>query len=84
MIIHKCDKCGKLHEQKPGERSSIPPEWQRIMGGGYGTQWSYEVGPGCRKALRIPDTAADTDIGERLVEILSEMVEEAVENHTGP
>ena len=30
MIIHKCDKCGKLVEQKKGSEEALPEGWARF------------------------------------------------------
>ena len=82
MIIHKCDKCGKQVEQKSGQRDSTPSGWIAIRyGPNFSTNWIYEICGECRVKLNIPDDYRDRerDVGERLIEILSEIAQEAIQ-----
>ncbi len=84
MIIHKCDKCGCLSEQKKGQSASPPEGWTTIRfdNGAYQVRYVYyELCPACQKALNIPDEykKAIPSIGENLLDILSEIAKEAIQ-----
>ena len=85
MIIHKCDKCGCLSEQKKGESSSTPNQWIVIRydtttySSGQSMRWrNYELCPNCQTGLNIPGEEINKNVGERLLEILAEIAHEAV------
>lgn len=83
MIIHKCDKCGKTQPQKKGESESCPNGWYRLtykMGYGYASTVYYEVCPECRIVLKIPDRDEMKTVGDQLLDIISEIVEEVVDS----
>jgi hypothetical protein len=83
MIIHKCDKCGVMEPQKKGESESCPAGWYRLifkMGYGYASTVYYEVCPKCKIVLGIPDKEAEQTVGENLIDILSGIVEEIVDD----
>ena len=75
MIIHKCDKCGKLVEQTKGSADSLPNGWARFdykwtkperssLLKGFDTQ-SYEVCSDCEKRLRSNDAVGVIEALER-------------------
>jgi len=83
MIIHKCDKCGKLAEQKAGQSSNVPTGWVplTVNADAYSSaHLYYEICRECADALKIPQEYRDRvpDIGARLIEILSEVVAEQI------
>ena len=83
MIIHKCDKCGKLSEQKKTESASTPEGWVslRLNKGVYSSASAiYEVCSECADALKIPKEYREQvpNIAERLIEILSDIVAEQI------
>lgn len=88
MIIHRCDRCGLDSPQQKGETSRTPTGWQPIS---FGSSYSslnrvyYEICQKCRTELKIPDDDRESqkDIGQRLLEIISEIVEEEVSEQTG-
>ena len=81
MIIHKCDKCGVQVAQKKGERPKCPEGWCDLAPFGYGRTTHYEICPECQEALGLPkeDTAQRETITDNLIDILSEIAQEAVQ-----
>ena len=82
MIIHKCDRkgCTITYEQNRGESALLPPNWFALLFGKYSTQAVYEICPDCRKALGIPRVAPEKDVSQRLLEIIEDLVTDAIEN----
>ena len=83
MIIYKCDKCGKTEDGQRGQRTeSVPDGWYELIHGQYFSGVKYHVCPECRKALGIPDNylKADAHVGDQLIELIEEIVCEAVQN----
>jgi len=81
MIVHKCDKCGKEAPQSTGQAALTPKDWYALNCGRYaGLRMNYELCPTCRKTLKIPvdDHDADKDAAERLIELLTEIANDAV------
>ena len=85
MIIHQCDRCGKTVEQKKGEQNRTPTGWAVIQPHRYGGAPYYELCPDCCKKLNIPEgsTEQQKTIGDRLLEILEEIVQIQVEECGG-
>ena len=81
MLIHKCDKCGKTAEQKAGEYNKTPKDWRNITFRVCGGRVEYEICAECRESLKIPTDygQGEDDIGKRLIELLSEIAQEAVQ-----
>jgi len=82
MIIHKCDRksCGARHVQQRGERATTPPGWYSLNLTTYGhNNVYYELCEKCRERLGIPHMVNDQTVGEKLLEILEDLVTEAVE-----
>ena len=83
MIIHQCDKCGKNSTQKKGESASTPPGWYLLafkMGYGYSSTVYYDICAECRISLGIPDSKPEENVADRLIEILSEIVQDEIAN----
>ena len=84
MIIHRCEKCGKLAEQEKGrdDRISTPTGWYTITHGKYSSGMAYDVCDDCRKSLGIPEKWPENNkhVGEQLLELIGEIVREEVEN----
>ena len=83
MIIYKCDKCGKTTETKKGKRNpSCPEGWFTLIHGQYSTGVEYHICPDCRESLGIPEdyNKACEHVGDQLLEILTEIVQEEVAN----
>jgi len=84
MIIHKCDKCGKLSEQKITEIANVPTDWVSLnVGKEYysNVRAYYEICAECADALKIPTEYRERvkDIGERLIEILTGIIGDEVQ-----
>ena len=83
MIIHKCDKCGTTQEQKRGQQLQHPTGWFQLCYKkstySYGAHACYELCPDCRKALKIPEDKPEETVGDRLIEILCEIVQNETE-----
>lgn len=80
MIIHKCDKCGTTKEQIKGKQPNLPKDWYSIRYGvNYSTHLHYELCPDCRKALKIPEEKPEETVGDRLIEILCEIMQDQIE-----
>ena len=84
MIIHKCDRCGKTTEQKAGEQANLSGGWTSLQ---FAISYSspnriYEICPDCRIALKIPESSTEgkDNIGDRLIEIIEELVQEQLDN----
>lgn len=82
MINHQCDKCAKKVEGKKGESYHLPTDWFSLTFGRYDHRVQYQLCPECREALKIPAEAPEATIGDRLLEIISELVTEEVEANT--
>jgi len=83
MIIHKCDKCGKTADGKKGDRNNTPPKgWYTLRHGQYSNGVQYHICNDCRASLGIPEDygKAETHVGDQLIELIEEIVQEAVEN----
>ena len=82
MIIHKCDRdgCDAQYEQSRGTNAVTPKNWVEINLLYNSTR--YEICEDCRVSLKIPEKRFDQkqDIADRLMEILEEMTQEAMEN----
>jgi len=81
MIIHRCDKCGVEVSQKAGELNSTPDDWQAIRysaSHAYSHTKHYELCGKCSELLDIPKDfgQATETIGDRLIEILEEIIGE--------
>ena len=77
MIIVKCDKCGKT--SKPYKSNySLPNEWKVFFFEiGYHENVKYELCPECVKLLKLdPKEIHTPSVGERLLEIITEIVQE--------
>lgn len=86
MIVHKCDRkdCECQYTQTRGESATTPPGWYLLIWGKYShEQIHYEICPDCRKTLGIPEKVVDKDVGEKLLEIIEDLVTDAVEEQTG-
>jgi len=82
MIIHKCDKCGKQVEQKAGQITGLPNDWQLIRFdiGHYQTCYvHYELCTECADILKIPREPADKrkNLGDRLIEVITEIAQDS-------
>lgn len=83
MFIIVCSKCGK--KSKPQKDCYMKDDWQSIRLVGP-LQHDYHLCPECCEALKIPPTTDRTrnqTVGEALVEILTEIVENSVSDFTG-
>ena len=79
MHIIQCDKCKK--HSGPRDETGSPDDWRRItfaMGYPHG-QKSYDLCPDCCKLMNIPvGNAVDSNLADRLLDIISELAGEAV------
>lgn len=83
MIIHKCDRCGKSHEQKKGEAERRPSGWIQLKPIQYRCNPVYEIYSEYAIVLKIPTEKQNTTVGERLIDILEDIAVEATENCEG-
>jgi len=79
MITHNCDKCSKEIKQEKGQKAREPENWITIRPGGYGCQVAFELCPDCQKALNLPKESVPETLAERLIDILTEIAQDAVE-----
>lgn len=74
MKLIKCDKCGVISEQ------SDPPTWVTLQYQiQFGQDVSYHLCPTCREALGIPETDYKKHVGDELLDLLNEIVQETVQ-----
>jgi len=79
MFVHKCDKCKVLIEGKLGHELIEPTGWCTLRIGNYPTcRLVYHLCPECRIILKIPKTFPAEDVGVRLLDLITELAEEAV------
>ena len=81
MYIIVCTKCGKKSE--PQKEAYPKDSWQSIkLQGSYSLcSPEHHLCPECCEALKIPsisDRTRNTTVGERLVDILTEIAQESV------
>lgn len=79
MIVLKCDKCGRLSEPSEKEYGIKGFVRIRLNIGSYGGTIRHLCDE-CRKKLGLPEEKAEDAIGERLIDILSEIACDAVEH----
>jgi len=83
MIIHQCDRCGVKATQLKGERASKPKEWQTVALQG-GCHPCYEVCPACAEKLGLATLQAEQNLGDKLLEILEDMMTDIAEQAANP
>ena len=81
MIVYICDKCGKNSEQKnSGSYLSIPKNWRELsFSVKYQTNHILFLCPECCETLKIPSDVERQTIADNLVEILTEIAQEAIQ-----
>ncbi len=80
MIIYVCDKC-KAQSDKQGNGRYNPKGWRNLtFKTGYNyAALEYILCPKCQEELHLPENKAMGDIGDQLMEIISEIAQNAVQ-----
>ena len=81
MKIYKCDRCGKTEPEKA--QCTRPEEWVGLsyIISQYESRSDYkDICPECVTILKIPKQINCPEVGERLIEIIEEIVSEAIQN----
>jgi len=82
MKIYKCDRCGKTEPEK--SQYTRPEEWISLsyVISDYGNRSIYkDICPECVTTLKLPKPINCPEVGERLIEIIEEIVSNAVEEN---
>lgn len=82
MYIIKCDKCGE--STKPQANSWTEKGWQTITYTIRSAGYQKHLCPKCCKDLNIPsftDRSRDKTVEERLIEILSQIAQDATQEY---
>ncbi|MCJ7828943.1 MAG: hypothetical protein MUP81_04305 [Dehalococcoidia bacterium] len=78
MKIYKCDKCGTT-EPEP-DQANRPKGW-RYLSFSIGTKYVYkDICPDCSVALKLPEQIQCKEVGDRLIEIIEDIVHGVIEN----
>ena len=80
MIIYVCDKC-KAQSDKQGNGRYKPKGWRELtFHTGYRRPTlEYILCPKCQEELKLPEDKEMMGFGDQLIEIISEIAQEAVQ-----
>ncbi len=78
MQLYKCDRCGKIADKT---RPYCGPEnWRTInYKVSYCNPVTYNLCEECSKALQLPEDVQTQDVGDRLLEIIEELIDERIQ-----
>ena len=80
MFIYKCDKCNKTCNGIKGKSAYLPQDWFILTHGDYSHKMYYHLCPECRELLKIPKIDAEINVGEHLIDLITEIVVEETQN----
>lgn len=81
MIIFVCDKCGTHSEPKDSHAIMVPKDWRELSFQiKYQNQKKLFVCPDCCKAMKIDAGEYLETVRESLVEILTEIAQDAIQD----
>jgi len=84
MITTKCDKCGAevKGEKGKGVQYTYPLGWERLKFNiSYSRVLEFHICDKCKVGMKLPIVEVTPGIEDRLFEILSDMVNDAVESY---